>query len=185
MVLYQTDEIDYLISGMEKAKDNHYHAITSILNELYTSSSSTFPRRTKATQAGDGNERQAAISQPHLVLFGTAIPRYYYTAVGDRLLRNGFWTRTIAIEADPRGKGRSMEPQPVPERLVDEVKFWVNNRPPNGDVLWEANPTPAVVQATQAAWDAMRACQESVDRNWSIAEASRGCRGRGHLVTSV
>lgn len=58
----------------------------------------------------------------------------------------------------------------MPERLVEQVRFWLNYRPEDAGDLWDLNPTPAVIPATPAAWEAMRACQASADQHYTAAE---------------
>ncbi len=171
VVLFQTDEFDAMIEAMEKGKDARYQAIAALLNELYTASGITFSRRVKAEQNNYDSSQPMLIHKPHVVLHGSAIPQHYYKAVGNRLLQNGFCARTLAIEADSRGKGRTLGAKELPTRLIEEVRYWIKYRPPDAGDLWIANcSTQFTVPATPAAWKMIEACQEAADREYVLAE---------------
>lgn len=40
------------------------------------------------------------ICNPFLVLYGTALPKYFYGALEERVLENGLIPRTIIVDAD-------------------------------------------------------------------------------------
>src|SRR5262249_18238018 len=68
-VLFQTDEIDGLMSKINLGRDARHEGIMSVLLKMYTSASSFYPMRVKAgTEPG-------IIDQPCLCIFGTAIPQ--------------------------------------------------------------------------------------------------------------
>jgi hypothetical protein len=70
-MLFQTDEIDGMLQSINKSRDARHESIMGTLLTLYSSANSVFPMRRKA-----GKESPGAIDQPHLVIFGTAIPNH-------------------------------------------------------------------------------------------------------------
>ncbi|MEZ6064173.1 MAG: bifunctional DNA primase/polymerase [Planctomycetaceae bacterium] len=100
-MLFQTDEIDGLLQSINKAKDARYENILGTLLKMYSSSNSFYPMRRKA-----GQQVAGTIEQPCLVIYGTAIPTEYYSALSERMLTNGFFARSIIVDAACRGTGQ-------------------------------------------------------------------------------
>ena len=59
-----------------------------------------YPMRVKA-----GQKEAAHIDQPHLTLFGTATPQYFYESLSQRMLTNGFFARLMIVDVGKRGPG--------------------------------------------------------------------------------
>lgn len=119
--LFQTDEIDTLIRSVRGAKDARSEAIMDALLQFFSSAGKAYSVRKKAS-----TERGETIHQPHLVLFGTAIPKHYYESLSDRMLTNGLFSRMIVLESPTRYPGQEPDWQPVPERIVTRAKWWAN-----------------------------------------------------------
>ncbi len=101
-MLFQTDEIDGMLLSITKARDARHENILGTLLSMYSASNSVFPMRRKA-----GRQDPGVIDQPHLVIFGTAIPNHYFERYSERLLTNGFFARTITLESGPRTPARN------------------------------------------------------------------------------
>lgn len=173
VVLFQPDEVDSLISAMESGRDGRSQAIASALNQIYTSSNGVYVPRVKAVSADSGS-RAKAIIRPHVALFGTATPRLYYEAVGRRLLEGGFVARTAVFEADQRSKGRCQSAKPVPERLIEETRYWLKFVPPGSGDIAAVSPRlvtePLTIPVTSAGQKALAACQALADEHYAATE---------------
>jgi hypothetical protein len=119
--LFQTDEIDGLLQSIHHAKDARHEHIMGTLLTMYSASNSVYTMRARANL-----ENAGIIDQPHLVLFGTAIPNHYYEALSERMLTNGFFARMIVLESGKRGKGQ--DPVPSTKNLAQETRKQVEKK---------------------------------------------------------
>lgn len=147
-MLFQTDEIDAIITSVNRAKDARSEMIMQILLKLYSSSPSRYVTRKKA-----GQTEPLVILQPSLTLFGTAVPQYFYKALCGRMLNNGLLARMLVLDAGPRSRGRMRVVTPVPQDIIDTATWWVRSSP-GGDHtgnLSDLDPDPLVVPDTPEA----------------------------------
>lgn len=144
-MLYQTDEIDGMLRSINYAKDGRHEAIMGTLLTLYSSSNSALPIRSRAKIADPGS-----IEQPSLTIFGTAIPNYYYGALSERMLSNGFFARMLILEGGLRGRGQEPGIVSIPQHLIDHARWWAEYRPSGGN-LHNQHPVPTVVEQTDGA----------------------------------
>ncbi len=144
-MLFQTDEIDGMLQSINRARDARHESILGTLLMLYSSANSVFPMRRKA-----GKESPGAIDQPHLVIFGTAIPNHYYEALSERMLTNGFFARMIILECGTRSAGQEPRILPLPPRVLEIAKWWADFRPGTGN-LQDWHPVPRIVSHTEEA----------------------------------
>ena len=80
-MLFQNDEMDGVLRQINLDRDNARESIPNILLTLYTSAGDVYPIRVKA------NQKDAIyVDQPHLTLFGTATPQYFYESLSKRML---------------------------------------------------------------------------------------------------
>lgn len=167
-MLFQTDEIDGMLQSVAKAKDARHEAIMSTLLTMYSSANSFFPVRRKA-----GDEVAKAITQPHLVLLGTAIPNHYYDALSERMLTSGFFARMLVIESGPRGSGQEPEWAPVPYQLMATVEAWLAFKGGKDDAgnLVAINPEPDIVPQTPEARSLIIEARLEAEREYTAAEA--------------
>lgn len=164
-LLLQTDEIDSLLQSINKSRDARHEIILGTLLKMFSSSNSFFPMRLKAGQ------ESKTIEQPCLVLYGTAIPNLYYSALTERLLTNGFFARTIVVDASTRGEGQ--EPgicQPTP-RIKETATYWANFNPGKGN-LQEFFPIPKIVPYTDDAKKLIIESRRACEAEYSLAESN-------------
>jgi hypothetical protein len=147
-MLFQTDEIDAILGSINRARDGRNEMIMQILLKMYGSSRTRYPLRKKA-----GQTEPLVIQQPSLTLFGTAVPQYFYRALSGRMLNNGFFARTLVLDAGPRGRGRTPAAVPVPQALLDVAAWWVAYNPGGvrGGNLSDFHPDPVMVPDTPEA----------------------------------
>jgi hypothetical protein len=164
-VLFQTDEIDGLMTRIHLGRDPRYEGIMNVLLKMYSSGNALYPMRVKADQP------PAAIDQPCLCLFGTAIPKHYYEALSQKMLTNGFFARLFILEAGRRGHGQEAALRAVPGTLVEAARWWAEYRPgtqPGNLCAW--HPEPRVVPATPEAAAIQAAFRRRADDEYSAAE---------------
>ena len=108
---FQVDEVDTLFASLADRNDSAMERIYGALLQFATSADTTYAMRKKAIQQTGGKAgkfdkiRARGIREPHLTLFGTAIPKYLFSAISERALENGLLSRCLVIEAGARGKG--------------------------------------------------------------------------------
>jgi hypothetical protein len=163
-VLFQTDEIDGLMSKINQAKDARHEAVMNVLLKMYSSASSLYPMRVKA-----GRE-PGTIDQPCLCVFGTAIPQHYYEALSAKMLSNGFFARMLILEASKRGQGQEATVRDIPEPILKTAQWWANFKPGGTGNLDRWHPQPLVVPTTSEALAVFRRLREDGDHQYSQAE---------------
>ncbi len=99
-MLFQNDEMDGVLRQINLDRENRRESIPNILLTLYTSANDVYPIRVKA-----GQKETVHIDQPHLTLFGTATPQYFYESLCQRMLTNGFFARMIVDRRRPARRG--------------------------------------------------------------------------------
>jgi len=165
--LYQNDEIDGLIQAVNKSRDGRFESIMSTLLTMFTSANTIYPMRSKA-----GKDDAGFIDQPHLTIFGTATPTYYYEALSERMLTNGFFARMIIVDVGKRPEGQ--DPQPVgslPQQIIDTARWWHELQPGafQGN-LAGFHPEPNVVPYSDDAQKALRKFRRQADIEYGLAE---------------
>ncbi len=163
--LFQTDEVDTLLSRMNSARDPRYESMLATLLKLYTSAGGSYPMRVRA------NQEPTSIVNPNLVLFGTAIPRHFYDALNERLLTNGFFARLLILETGRRGQGQEVESRPVPEAILEVARFWAQLLAENQDEDGNEVPlVPILVPHTQRALELVTSYRIEADEEYTQAE---------------
>lgn len=166
-MLFQNDEIDGLLLAINGARDGRHESIMTTLLTVFTSSGSIYPMRRKA-----GKESGGIIDQPHLTLFGTATPKYYYEALSERMLTNGFFARMIVIDIGTRGKGQDAGlVDRMPERLLETAKWWHEFTPgrQRGDLIG-FHPQPLVIEQSRQAREVLDDFRCLADTEYAQAE---------------
>jgi hypothetical protein len=120
-LLFQTDEIDGMLESIKIGREARYGMLMAMLMKTYSSSSSTMPMRRKA-----GQEIVFNINQPSLTLFGTAVPTYYYEAIGEKMFNNGFFGRMLVFEGYPKEKFKTKKIEKIPQEILDVAQYWRN-----------------------------------------------------------
>ena len=163
-MLFQTDEIDGLMTKINQARDGRHEAIMNVLLKMYTSSNSVYPMRVKA-----GKEANV-IDQPCLCIFGTAIPKHYYEALSLKMLTNGFFARMLILETGKRGKGQESVVGKLPDSILDVASWWAEQGAGPGGNLEEWHPEPRIIPHTQEAREVLRELRMRADQEYSHAE---------------
>jgi len=145
-MLFQNDEMDGVLRQINLDRDGGRESIPNILLTLYTSAGDFYPLRVKANQKEAGY-----VDQPHLTLFGTATPKYFYESLSQRMLTNGFFARLNIIDVGKRGKGQTPgSARDLPDEILDTAKWWADFHPGNGNFM-AVHPKPLRVPLTPEA----------------------------------
>ena len=124
-MLFQNDEMDGVLRQINLDRENKRESIPNILLTLYTSAADIYAVRVKANQ-----KEMVHIDQPHLSLFGTATPQYFYESLSTRMLTNGFFARMIIIDVGNRGDGQPPgSPRRIPEPILQTARWWGDFQP--------------------------------------------------------
>lgn len=167
--LFQVDEIDGLLLRVSQAKDARHEAIVSMLLQMYSSASSVYVMRAKA-----GRDR-SVINQPHLCLFGTAVPQHFYEALTARQMTNGFLARLLVIECRKRGEGQEANQRAVPNNILEAARWWADLRP--GGNLHAEHPTPRIVPASDEAVTAFAELRKRIDGTYDECQVAGDTAG--------
>lgn len=151
-MLYQVDEIDYLFNTV-KLKDSRAEQINSMLLKLYSESKTTHIMRKKAIQRG-APPVGTAIVQPHLTMFGTATPKFFYQSLTERTMENGLLARCIVLEAGERGTAGDPHEEDFPEFVIATVRNLIRIGHENN--LSGEYPRPLVLQENPDATNRIR-----------------------------
>ena len=176
-MLFQADEFDCIFNTMKYNKDARAESINEKLLKFYGSANSLYPMRKKAMVKKKGCDEKmevAHIVNPNLVLFGTAVPKYFYESLSRRVLENGLVARCIIVEAGKRGEAGTAMPIAPADSLLRAAKYLVD-LDLQGNLAHEY-PKPLIITETPDATKALREIQEECDRRYKFFE-SRGESG--------
>ena len=122
-ILFQNDEMDKIIRAMNSGTDGRYENIMGTLLTMYSSSNSMFTMRKKAIASKEAIDLTPRfINQPHVSIFGTAIPNHYYEALSSRMLTNGFFSRLLIFDCGLRGPGQDPIVRQIPEKILEHCQ---------------------------------------------------------------
>jgi hypothetical protein len=168
-MLFQNDEMDGVLRQINLDRENKRESIPNILLTLYTSANDVYPVRVKA-----GQKEMIHIDQPHLTLFGTATPQYFYESLSQRMLTNGLFARMMVVDIGKRGRGQTPgSARNVPESIIETARWWAQFTPGqrgNGN-LFALHPEPHVVPFTAEAEQAVERLQRMGEDEYEKAEA--------------
>ena len=119
-MFYQIDEADTLFNTV-KMKDTRAEMISSMLLRMYSESNSVHIMRKKALQRGQ-QASSSSIIQPHLTFLGTAVPKFFYASLSERVMANGLLARCLVLEAGRRGVANdNAVAQEFPARVLSDI----------------------------------------------------------------
>ena len=169
-MLFQNDEMDGVLRQINLDRENKRESIPNILLTLYTSASDIYPIRVKA-----GQKEAAHIDQPHLTLFGTATPKFFYESLSQRMLTNGLFARMMIVDIGKRGRGQAPgSARDLPEGILQTARWWDEFCPGHRKKgnLYEVHPEPRVVTFTPEAEQAVEHLQRMGEDEYDQADAA-------------
>ena len=168
-MLFQNDEMDGVLRQINFDRDSKLESIPNILLTLYTSADAVYPIRVKA-----GQKEASSIDQPHLTLFGTATPQYFYESLSQRMLTNGLFARMMIVDIGKRGRGqRPGSARHVPDSVLQKARWWAEFQPGRaGGNLHQIHPDPRAVPFTPEAEEAVDRLQWMGEDEYAKADAA-------------
>lgn len=168
-MLFQNDEMDGVLRQINLDHENKRESIPNILLTLFTSANDVYPMRAKAGQKEAGH-----IDQPHLTLFGTATPKYFYESLSQRMLTNGFFARMIIIDVGKRGAGQTPgSARRVPESVLQIARWWNEFQPGARRAnLLDVHPDPRTAPFTSEAAEAVDELRRMAEGEYDRADES-------------
>jgi hypothetical protein len=169
-MLFQNDEMDGVLRQINFDREGKQESIPNILLTLYTSANDVYPIRVKA-----GQKEASHIDQPHLTLFGTATPQYFYEALSHRMLTNGLFARMIIVDIGRRGRGQLPgSARNLPEDILQTARWWADFTPgtPMAGNLYGIHPAPRIAPFTPDAKEALGRLQRMGEDEWDKAHAA-------------
>jgi hypothetical protein len=165
-MLFQNDEMDGVLRQINLDRENKRESIPNILLTLYTSADAVYPIRVKA-----GQKEAGSIDQPHLTLFGTATPQYFYESLSQRMLTNGFFARLIIVDIGKRSAGQTPgSARHLPESILQTARWWAEYQPGSRKAnLLGVHPEPRPVPCTPEAAEAIDALQRQTEAEYDLA----------------
>lgn len=153
-LLLQCDEADTLLTAM-RGEGSNASKMNEMILRFFSEAKSAHAMRQKA---GDGKVR--IIPQPHLTLFATGIPKFFYSALTAKSLENGLLGRCLFIESDEFYPLGDPIETPLPESVVETAKFWAEQErraQASGEI------TPYVIGETPEANAKLRQLKDTCD----------------------
>ena len=145
--LYMLDEMDTLFNSL-KQKDSRAEIIMQRLLTFYSSANSFYTMRAKARK--DNDTFGGSIVNPFLVLYGTALPKYFYGALEERVLENGLIPRTLIADAGTRGKYGEPKDFFLSPEMAEMLKVLKGKADEGGNLVVE-NPNLRYISETKEA----------------------------------
>ena len=164
---FQVDECDVLFNTV-KMKDTRAEMINSMLLRFYSESSSAHIMRKKALQRGQ-HAASTTIIQPHLTFLGTAVPRFLYQALSERVMENGLLARCLVLEAGPRGDANDNPiMEDFPQRVLDDITQLI--RIGHENELFSEFPQPRIVGIESRARERLKEVRHEADAHYKRFE---------------
>lgn len=164
--LYQTDEIHAILKSIGRGKNDTTEMIEQRLLKLFSSANKIYPMRRLA-----GGKSCGVIVNPHLCLFGTAVPQQFFVSLTPDMIIKGLLSRFLLLEAGPRGRGQSPRDRPPPKRVIETASWWARYTPAgSGNLARTTSPKPKRVKASPEAEGVLVAYQEWADDAYTAAE---------------
>lgn len=130
-VLLQTDEFDTMIRAIAEDKSGNKESLVKELLTMFSTSGGFAPRRLLANgmKPRTGNE---FCKHPHLTVFGSATPKYFYESLNERVIENGLLARCLVADCGIRGMKQKLKYKEPPEDICREYRFIMGSEMENG-----------------------------------------------------
>jgi len=141
------------------------------LLRFYGESNSVYKMRNLSTRHGDKKvvNENPYIDQPHLVILGTAVPKFFYASLSERILTNGLVARCMVLDAGKRGRGRKPSKEKIPDGIMRTIEI-IGKYAPSGN-LADISPDPMEICATEEADELLLQLNEKHDdRYWKAQD---------------
>jgi len=163
--IWVCDEFGKMLEAIIDRKSNNGHAkqIGTHLLKLYSKSAGVYGGAAHA----DGIRNQ--VNQPHLVLLGLTTGQMF-ESIDSRQIQDGLFGRLAFWPVQNRPKRKTARAIPVPERLAEIVRQWMQWEPSVGNLQ---APAPVVVEMTPEAVDRWDHHADAIDERMEHESESR------------
>lgn len=172
-MLFEIDEFDTVFNALKFAKDGRGESIMEKLLRFYGASNGVYKMRKLSIRNNDGKKTDddRKIVNPHLVILGTAIPKFFYSALSERVLPNGLIARCMILDAGKRGHGRKPSGESIPDAITRAIEI-IGKYGQSGN-LTEINPAPMLIPAAPDADVLLSKLNEKYDCIYDRHEAEQ------------
>ena len=172
-MLFEIDEFDTVFNALKFARDGRGESIMEKLLRFYGASNGVYKMRKLSIRNGDGKKTDddRKIVNPNLVILGTAIPKFFYSALSERVLANGLIARCMILDAGKRGHGRKPSGESIPEAITRAIEV-ISKYGQSGN-LTEINPEPMLIPASPEADALLTKLNEKYDCIYDRHEAAQ------------
>ena len=172
-MLFEIDEFDTVFNSLKFARDGRGESIMEKLLRFYGASNGVYKMRKLSIRNNDGKKTNddRKIVNPHLVILGTAIPKFFYSALSERVLANGLIARCMILDAGKRGHGRKPSGESIPEAITRAIEI-IGKYGQSGN-LTEINPAPMLIPALPDADALLSKLNEKYDCIYDRHEAEQ------------
>jgi hypothetical protein len=116
------DELGMLLSASGKSSDAHARARRKAMLELYSSATSSWVAKVRASDGMNGQTPKPRIQWPTLSFLGATTPSTFYDGLEDDAFRSGFIARLIVVAVDKAPIRQRLTGYPeVPQELIDTL----------------------------------------------------------------
>ncbi len=126
-LIWLWDEVGKVLPSLRADKTSHLSGLLPVIMRLYTSSDSTFVPHRRA----NAQDNLDPIHQPHLVLYGTSVPRNILEGFSVESLTDGLMGRLMFFEADDDAEDREDEMTKIPavsEEILEVADWWMTKK---------------------------------------------------------
>ena len=172
-MLFEIDEFDTVFNSLKFSRDGRGESIMEKLLRFYGASNGVYKMRKLSIRNNDGTKTDddRKIVNPHLVILGTAIPKFFYSALSERVLANGLIARCMILDAGKRGHGRKPSGESIPEAISRTIEI-IGKYGQSGN-LTEINPAPMLIPAAPEADVLLSKLNEKYDCIYDRHEAEQ------------
>ena len=111
-LLLQADEADALLTAI-RGGDSRASRLNEMILRFFSEAKSSHAMRLRA-----GDTEARLIPAPHLTLFATGIPKFFYRALTEKALQNGLVGRCLFFETEEFAPIGPMRNEPLPEAAL-------------------------------------------------------------------
>lgn len=172
-MLFEIDEFDTVFNSLKFARDGRGESIMEKLLRFYGASNGVYKMRKLSIRNNEGKKTDddRKIVNPHLVILGTAIPKFFYSALSERVLANGLIARCMILDAGKRGHGRKPSGESIPDAITRAIEI-IGKYGQSGN-LTEINPAPMLIPAAPEADVLLSKLNEKYDCIYDRHEAEQ------------
>ena len=172
-MLFEIDEFDTVFNALKFARDGRGESIMEKLLRFYGASNGVYKMRKLSIRNNEGKKTDddRKIVNPHLVILGTAIPKFFYSALSERVLANGLIARCMILDAGKRGHGRKPSGESIPDAITRAIEI-IGKYGQSGN-LTEINLAPMLIPAAPDADVLLSKLNEKYDCIYDRHEAEQ------------